>query len=510
MFNNTVSPAAHLLRHPPTAQQHNDPQFPRGECRYIHSTPNLDGSSRRRCPCQSFWLEDDIPGSTCKCGHQAWAHTLDRPIASVPMEEHNALVERVNFLELELEKERQQRQEEVKNLYKAIHGAYSHLALISHQMGARMLGMDDKIEAVLDQTHACHGGLKSLQEKVISVDDATMDLETRIDRLESSPHTPKSASPVSEAIEILERSSMLPPPIDKIENHAWTVKVMLMPQSSGVPFAVGSVGYRRCVSRNLLRELYLADSSSSAFVSAVDNAFLKLLRNRSWMPLITYESTPRASEWRHSLRGLPADKCSPDLWDRNFLQEYCVHYEKELGDVIYISLESGDLTWQEIRKLPRAQGVDQTCWDHASELDNPRTIVIHERVDFGLNADDGYDLPPYSSRAPSNAGQIPIPTPQLSNPLQRSQSINLRDFDASGGEHVLKKVCLRPKSEIPSIPKEATPQIQNQYISGRTKRKVTVKEKQSQPGNRLSDWKNPVQTLLHSHAGREKDVGNSS
>ncbi|KAL9062904.1 MAG: hypothetical protein Q9157_008553, partial [Trypethelium eluteriae] len=440
----------------------------------------------------------------------AWAHMLDTPTASVPIEEHNAVVERVRMLEQELEREKQQREEETQNFYRAIQGVYSNMALLSNQTMTRMLSMDDKIEGVLDQTHACNGGLKNLEKKMEDVDDATMDLETRIDRLESPQQPSKSRSPVSEAISILAKSPILPPRIDLNEDSSWTVNVMLMPQSSGEPFVPGSVGHRRCLSRNLLRALQLPDSSSSAFVSAVDEEFLRLLRNRSWMPLVVYRSGSTQNEPRYSLRGLPADKCSPDLWDRNFLQEYCLHREMELGDMIYLSLSSGELSWQEIKKFPRAHGFDRSCWEHVGELDSPRTSVVHERDDFGLNVDDGYDLPPYSSRAPSEAGQVPMPTLQYGPTSRQHETTNQRDFEASEDEHALKRICLRPKPEKPFISGETLPQTQKQYISGRTKRKISVREKQNVSGNRLSDWKNPVQTLLHCHTGKDKDVGNNA
>ncbi|KAL9084443.1 MAG: hypothetical protein Q9165_008081 [Trypethelium subeluteriae] len=435
---------------------------------------------------------------------------LDTPIASVPIEEHNAVVERVRALEQELDREKQQREEETQNFYRAIQGVYSNMALLSNQTMTRMLSMDDKIEGVLDQTHGCHSGLKDLQKKVETVDDATMDLETRFDRFESTQQPPKSRSPVSEAISILAKSPILPPRIDLNDDSSWAVNVMLMPQSSGEPFIPGSLGHRRCMSRNLLRGLKLLDSSNSAFVSAVDEEFLRLLRSRTWMPLVVYRSGSSQSDSRYSLRGLPADKCSPELWDRKFLQEYCVRYDKELGDVIYISLGSGELSWQEIKKFPRAHGSDQSCWEHNRELDSPRASVVQERDDFGLNVDDGYDLPPYSSRAPSEAGQVPMPTLQHGSNFRQHEVINHRDFEASEDEHSLKKICLRPKPENPFISGEALLHTQKQYVSGRTKRKISVREKQNLSSNRLSDWKNPVQTLLHCHAGKDKDVENNA
>ena len=506
MFNNTPSPAPQSPCPLPITHHLDTAQFPRGECRYIHSTPTPDRSSRSRCPCQAFWLEDDIPGSTCKCGHQAWAHVLDTPIASVPIEEHTAVVERVRSLEQELERERQQREEEVKKLYNAIQGVYGSLALLSNQTRTRMIFMDDRIEGVLDQTHACHGSLNGLQEKVITIDDATMDLETRVDRLESVAPPSKSPSPASEPISVPEKSPALPPHVSLHDDPSWTAKVMFMPRSSGPPFPIGSIGYRRCLSRNLLRELHFPDDSSSAFVSVVDEAFLKLLRNRSWMPLIAYRSSLRSSERAYSLQGLPADKCSPGRWDRDFLQEYCVHYEKELGAVINISLESGDSSWTEIKQLPNVHGLDQSCWEYVSELDSPRARTNCESDEFGLGVEESCDLPPYTSRAPSDAGQVPLPTPQLGLPLQQRESTTNRDFEASEDEHTLKKICLRPKSEGLSDAREAMPELQPQYISGRTKRKVAVKEKQVQSCNRRSDWRHPVQTFLHNHHGKDKDA----
>ncbi|KAI9653749.1 MAG: hypothetical protein M1821_006944 [Bathelium mastoideum] len=432
---------------------------------------------------------------------------LDLPIASVPIEEHNALVDKVKMLENELKMERQEREEEVKNLHKAIEGVYSNLTLLSNQTSARLLYMDDKVEGVLDQTHACHGGLKGLQEKVISIDDASMDLETRIDRLEHGQQTSKTTSPTSETISVLENPPFPEPSVTAVDDPAWSVKIMLMPQSSGHPFLTDSTEFRRCLSRNLLRELHLADDSSSAFVSAVDAAFLKLLRNRAWMPLITNPPDQLSSEVRRSLRGLPADKRSAHLWDRNFLQEYCLHYEKGLGQIIYIALQSGDLSWQDIKRLPLAHGFDPSCWDRVPESDNFNARIVHENDFFGIYMDDNYDLPPYTSRAPSNVGQSPLAAPPFGTLSRQAESSANGEPDAIEDEQAWKRVCRRSKSEGGPTASEGTPQRQMQQdVSGRSKRKIAVRTKTSQAYNRLADRKNLMQTLLHSHSGKDKEM----
>ncbi|KAI9702204.1 MAG: hypothetical protein M1820_006286 [Bogoriella megaspora] len=508
MFNNTTA-GSHTSRNSTPLGPNDEPQYPRGECRYIRSATTYDGGGRERCPCQSFWLREDVPGSMCECGHQAWAHILDTPADAVSLQEHSVLIDKVKQLEANLEKERQQREEDLKGFHRAIQGVYGNLALLSSQVGTRFVGMDDKIEGVMDQMHACQGGLQSLQDKVVVVDDATMDLETRLDNLQTGQPPTGSVSPITGAIKTLEKA---PPSWQEVTGDpSWKVTIALMPRSHGQPFASDSVAHRRCLSRRLERALLIANDTSSAFVAAVDDAFLKLLGNRSWIPLVPFRTSLRASPRSSALRGLPADKCSPELWDKQFLEEYCILRNKQLGDYLHIALQSGELSWQEIKKLPKDHSVDQSCWEYDPELDgsstSPRQLVTPPEHP-GIEVDDSCSLtslPPYSSRAPSEAGHNPPSIiPLNTSPLQRREEASDRDFDASEDEQTLKKICLRPKSESPTSQKVALPQTQ--YISGRTKRKVAVREKQNQPGNKFSDWKSPVQTFLqHHHLGKEKE-----
>ena len=441
---------------------------------------------------------------------------LDQPVVTVPVEEHNALKERVTMLELELEKVKKERDDHLMEVGRTIQGVYSNFALLLHtttkrlfemenKTNNRFVEMDDKIEGVLDETHACHGGLDTLRERVNKIDEDTMDLENRFDSLGLGHKPSKTASPASEATPVPEKPPITPALASANNDPAWSIKVMLMPQSSGHPFSVDSVEFQRCLSRNLLRELHVSDDSSFAFISAVDEAFLKLLRNRSWMPLVVYNPDPCSSEGQNSVRGLPAEKCSPELWDRGFLREYCLHYEKGLGEIIYISLASGDLSWKDVEKLRPSRDIDQSCWLHIPELDDMGANMIHDMDDFGID-DDGYDLPPYTSRAPSHVGQISASEPQLWIPPPQADTIANCGFDANEDPRTMKKICLPTNPESRTTQRESKSRKQTQYISGRSKRKISVRTKSNQTSSRLSDWKLPVQTLLHSHSTKDKDV----
>src|ERR1700710_1931429 len=85
-------------------EREDEPHLPKGDCRYILLHPEVKGL---RCACVGFALNRAIPGSTCDCGHQACYHSPDKENGSVERQELEALREKVNMLEEELDRERQ-------------------------------------------------------------------------------------------------------------------------------------------------------------------------------------------------------------------------------------------------------------------------------------------------------------------------------------------------------------------------------------------------------------------
>ena len=72
---------------------------------------------------------------------------------------------------------------------------------------------------------------------------------------------------------------------------------------------------------------------------------------------------------RMALTLLPPDLVHRGVWDYPFLEDHCIAHDKMQGDILYITLQYEDVTWNEIRFLPPVTGVDETCWEHDDELD---------------------------------------------------------------------------------------------------------------------------------------------
>jgi hypothetical protein len=377
--------------------------------------------------------------------------------------------------------------------------------------------LDDKVEAVVDKTQECFNEIKAVQEKLVIVDESAMSLEDRIERIEmgrgsmsrsmtpvvapaqtpKAQHTPLSVLPPLPQPMQLQTIAELPIRTEKKYPQMWSTRVIFVPRKTQrFAYDPDSNGYRRCQSRNLQQTLDFSSQESSAFVQAIEASFKGILRGRSWMPMTGHrpEDEPFG---RMALTPLPGEFCARDVWDYPFLEDHCIAHDKMQGDVLYIALQYEDATWHEIRFLPAVLGADEMCWSHDEELDG--SIGGFKSLDSELMYDyHTQDPPPYSSRlsrasvdriaadrTPSKLDVLADSASMLSR-VERSSTIttyssersSLRSFETEGSddEHRDKKPRMHKKGSMPSL-NTSTSSSAPMYISGRSKRKMPVREK---------------------------------
>ncbi|OJD36298.1 uncharacterized protein BKCO1_120006 [Diplodia corticola] len=591
MFLNTHR-LVHLPRIPPSQPES---ELPRGECRYRHREAGQ--ADRQTCVCQGFSLNRQQPvGTTCECGHPAWVH-VQQPMAAVTYDEHRALVGELARFKQEQDRKLQNLQTELaqtqhelmaqraqnlerERLFKLLE------ARLYQNMKAMKIELDDKMDGVIDQQHA-------FQRKLIDVEDATMEHEIKIEKLESAPNAvvTRDLTPVPEASlnddlsmdTAVDTAVEEPTAMPEKPEQPWSVKVMIVPRrSQQFAFEVDSTAHRRCQSRKLFQEIEFSSRDSANFHFTVDKAFSHVLKDRPWVPLIGYRAQNDCFG-RIALRQIPPEFSSGDLWDYFFLDHHCVAHDKLQGDLLYIALRDSDLSWEEIKELPPMFGASESVWTHEVDLDGPLPGAKHSNAPLGrLDRADlmyGYSPspPPYTSQrhhhqtttVQSQSQPQPQPQPEpeavlqqhdansnnrMSTPLgvlatasasvlghalsrhptsqsataQSLRSLGSTEDGASDDEHSHRDKIrkLRPKMSEPSMPsaslaghgggsgssshhhhhhhhhhhQQHQPQQPAVYYSGRSKRKMPVREKTKEP----LQFKLP--SLLHhrNHSNKEE------
>lgn len=568
MFLSNTQPSAHLSG---KLAFNEEAQLPRGECGFLQPESESSGAARQRCSCRSFY-PDSIVRSRCGCGHQAWHHET-QPLSVISVEQFLQVVEQMKMLKhevhrhegieeelrRELLRERAAREEHFRT-YKALEARlYENMRLLK-------ITMDDRVEAVVDRTSSFSDQIKAVQERLTMVDEVTMELENRVDKVEhvnghrrddtpvnSSPK-PRIATPtVSPApqIPLLMQSQhmlgQLPIRTDKKYPLTWNVRVIFVPQKAQkFAFDPDSTGYRRCVSRKLQQNIDFARQDSAYFATRIEETFRAVLRGRAWMPLVGHRP-PDEPFGRMALNILPPDLIHLTLWDHPFIEDHCISHDKMQGDVLYIALQHEDVTWNDIRFLPPALGADEACWAHDEELDS---TVRYKSLDTEIMYDCQDPPPTYSSRTHSVADRAPSKLDVLADsaamlsPIERtrtqtslhstmmrpslerthtasssrshhrfsSEQSSLRSFDSemADDEHRDKKPKLRSKDS--TVNANSGNHAQHpMYVSGRSKRKMPVKEKgQKEPLHfsvtNVAKWR---PNLLHPHSSKGKEVAHS-
>lgn len=402
------------LARPKTADEH--VRLPRGPCRFILLHPEITG---QRCSCQGFFLNDAVPGSSCACGHQACYHVAEPPAGeSVSREQHEALLRRVARLEANLDaeqidvvKDRVLALEEAVDrghhvadeghqaVQRAIQGVYGHLAQLRRLVSDRFVQQEDRIEGLMDRVASMWDELRSLHARVVAIDDITMELEDRMSDLCESDDvrlTEKEASsraaqgPPEAMVAILPPAAAAAAAMEEKEEEEeegggrqrptppWTAQVIFSPSPSRTmvmqPFREGSMAYRRCASRGLLRQVNFPDGSSHAFRRTIEEEFGRLLSGRRWMPLACKAFDPSTSGTSSAttsggsgvvLDRLPEHLRRDDLWDVHFLAQHCAdpHGSREEMQLLHVTFRDEIWTWEEIRALPAPEGgEDEESW----------------------------------------------------------------------------------------------------------------------------------------------------
>lgn len=567
MYHSNTQPLVHLPGKPASSDE---TQLPRGECGFI--VPESEGNgSRQRCMCRSFY-PDPVIRSRCGCGHQAWHHE-SQPLSTVTMEEYVQTIEQMKRLKHEVKRLQGMEQDWKQEMFKE-RMAREELIRTSRAVEARMyenmqflkISMDDRVEAVVDKTTEFSDQIKSMQERLTMLDDVTMELENRVDRVEQfgglsrditpAASTPRArlATPKPTSVPQLPLLMQSPPQLqhslgqlpirtDKKYPLSWSVCVVfVLRKSQRFAFDPDSNGYRRCASRKLQQNLDFPSQDSSCFANRIDTAFKGVFRGRPWMPLTGHRPADEPFG-RMALTLLPADLIHRDVWDYPFLEDHCIAHDKLQGDLLYITLQYEDVTWNEIKFLPAVSTVDESCWDHDDELDG---TVKYKSLDSEIMYDYQDPPPTYSSRTHSLADRAPSKLDVLANsaallsPIERAQSqmsshssrlspmqrvstassshssdprfsserSSLRSFETetTDDEHRDKKPKLRSRPSMPAINNGHAQQPI--YVSGRSKRKMPVREKgikeplHFNAGN-LTKWR---PNLLHPHSSKGKEV----
>ncbi|CBY00706.1 hypothetical protein LEMA_P018360.1 [Plenodomus lingam JN3] len=463
-------------------------------------------------------------------------------------------------LKQELFKERMAREELIRTNTRIQARMYENMHFLK-------ISMDDRVEAVVDRTTELSDQVKAQGERLIMVDEFSMELENRLDLVEqregisrdttpigstprartSTPKTPPVPQPPLLMQSQQNTLGQLPIRTDKKYAMSWCVRVIFVPRKSlRLAYDPDSNAYKRCASRNLQQNLEFPSQDSSCFANRIETAFKGLLRGRPWMPMTGHRPADEPFG-RMALTLLPPDLIHRNVWDYPFLEDHCIAHDKMQGDVLYITLQYEDVTWNEIRFLPAVNNIDESCWDHDEELDG---TAKYKSLDSEIMYDFQDPPPTYSSRTHSmddraiskldvladsaamlrpiervptqssvtSARQSPMssmrrtPTQSSSHSSQPrfpSERSSLRSFDTetTDDEHRDKKPKLRAKQSMPSVNGNGQTQ-QPMYVSGRSKRKMPVREKGPKEPlhfsvSNVAKWR---PNLLHPHSSKGKEV----
>lgn len=519
--HNYLVPVKPATRDDPRIPRAQDTQLPRGECSFILGTGSQAGA-RERCSCRTFF-PDSLVRSQCGCGHQAWHHEPE-PISTAMADQYELIVNELKRLRQEVKKHENLEHQMKQELFRermAREDQFRTWKGVEARMYTNMqhlkVHMDDKVEAVVDKTQEFNDQMKAMQERLTMVDEVTMDLENRMDRMElnsgisreptpgtTTPKpllsTPKAAPPVPQLPLLMQSQHMLgqlPIRTDKKYPLSWTARVIFVPRKSQkFAYDPDSNGYRRCASRKLQQNMDFPSQDSSCFANRIETTFKGILRGRPWMPMTAHRPADEPFG-RMALTLLPPDLVHRGVWDYPFLEDHCIAHDKMQGDILYITLQFEDVTWNEIRFLPAVLGADDSCWKHDEELDGH---AKYKSLDSEIMYDYQDPPPTYSSRTHSMADRAPskldvlADSASLLSPIERvqtqssrfsSERSSLRSFESESSrsyagteddEHRDKKPKLRSKQSMPAI-NGAGHVSAPMYVSGRSKRKMPVREK---------------------------------
>ncbi|KAI2602410.1 hypothetical protein GGR54DRAFT_503233 [Hypoxylon sp. NC1633] len=478
---------------PVTPKQHDEEKkLPSGQCRYILLNPEIKG---QRCACVGFTINRSLPGVTCDCGHLSCYHIqsaepppdrnevdmlrrriklleeqLDRENDGGLGSAFGSLVRRLGDLEEQVEKNKDDTNQEVKSCYKNVDRVWQSVT----QLEKRQTGYEDRFIMFDERLDGHDDTLQGFGDRLIEFDEASMVLEERLEALEEeiSPripfrrrrrrstsgseesenflpaiarrHSPQSSHGHDVAAQALSRS--IPDSLGGVTEvgsvevtGAWTVHVSLLPTASQpFPFEKDTNAYKRCLSRGLHQMIAVRGTDGESFARAVSKAFGSLLRGRDWVPL-----QARLCD-AATLQGLPMLRpLDPALvganYDLDFLRRFCaVCCPNGKVESMYIAMLSDTFSWQYLRRSPcYLEGLEE-CWAYDPLLDPNDNFE-----DGSGGMEDG-----------RSAGEIVPPLPSLKRTAsEMSRTPSLSSMSANDGtdssrQKLARTTCIQASMEV--------------------------------------------------------------
>ncbi|KAI9833065.1 MAG: hypothetical protein M1819_003898 [Sarea resinae] len=360
------------------------------------------------------------------------------------MNEHAALAKKVKRLEEQLETEKIDREQEIKDVYRAVENVYHNFGLLQSSAAGRLLEFDDKLEGLVDKMQGYSQELKNTKEKVANTDDATMDLELRVEELEEESLEPsKSLLNGTAKDDVVDdhdhpNGAIMPQPAAVVEFDVVFVPFMGQPWS----FEIGAVADRRCQSRGLRRHMSLTGTNNRSVIARIEATFRDFFNGRRWVPLVVQSYAPDDVRGRSILNRLTDDTCCSDLWDVSFLQKHCVSVCEGIS-TMYLTLRDRDISWDEIRRLPPVEDFDQSCWDYFQELDG--RLEEDEGLDVGPSESDTSSQNKISEYPDPVDRQSPLELLASLAPMPMKRQISLLDRNMTAEEQSSRKAKRRRK-----------------------------------------------------------------
>ncbi|KAI5458389.1 hypothetical protein BGZ63DRAFT_391222 [Mariannaea sp. PMI_226] len=401
------SPSNSIPTAPTPNPSHDDPQLPRGQCRYIMMIPELKG---QRCGCVNFDLNRALPGATCHCGHLSCFHVASSEAPSpgqnkaefetikqrlrelednVDRTDHDRLasvIGRISDLEDTVERNKEEVLNELKGSYRNSFAAWQMV----EQLQKRINELEELYQAQNQQIARATRDMEDLRNRQLELLDSDEILEERIEKLESaepllSPpldpttndtsHDSHQLSSTGATPEHHRLSKPSPIPMTRSSSSSrssmpWTIHISLMPSpEQPFPFEKDTPAYKRCLSRGLHRMVAVEGDDAHSFSAAISRTFGSLLKGRPWMPL--QAKLCDAAQ----LKGLPMLRpLEPILingeYDRDFIRNHCAVVDSNGKlDSLYIAMQHDTLSWKFLRRSPAYIEGLESSWDHDVYLD---------------------------------------------------------------------------------------------------------------------------------------------
>ncbi|KAI4598976.1 hypothetical protein KJ359_002391 [Pestalotiopsis sp. 9143b] len=445
-------------------------KLPSGQCRYILLNPEIKG---HRCGCVGFTLNRAVPGVACECGHlscyhikapeqppgQAQIEQLIRRVRALEeqLDRENqgglgsalgAVISRLGDLEEQYEKSKEDFGQENRGIYRQITSVWQSV----DQAGKRQVEINNRLSVYDERLEEHDDDMRRLERRLMESDDAAIDLEERMDRLEdtnppvSGPRPRRSSSSNSRRPGGMDSTAdsqrgrsearQVPHPVGTLPlarqlddatgpgtalaspTRPWTVHVSLMPMATvAFPFEKDTNAYKRCLSRGLHQMIAVQGTDREAFAKAVMAAFGSLLKGRPWMPLQARLCEAETLLGLPMLRPLEPAMIDARNYDQEFLSKHCaVCGPNGTMDSLYIAMQLDTFSWHFLQRSPcYLQGLEDS-WAYDPLLDRNDPIE-----------DDSMD----EEDRPS-AGDILQPLPCLKR--TSSQISRTPSFSAGSGE----------------------------------------------------------------------------